>query len=88
MEQSSEPIAALDIRAGVKGADAETVAAAGKRLEVIDATNVAVGLSKHTPHLESPEVSRDIHDVLAGAFPPRYGVRPAAQAGYWEMIPS
>ncbi|MBM2812777.1 MAG: hypothetical protein HW416_3536 [Chloroflexi bacterium] len=77
------------IRAGRAGASAASVATAGERLEVIDASNVAAGLSRHAPHIDSPEVIRDIHDVLEGTPPlNRFGVRKAAQAGYWEIVPS
>lgn len=77
------------VRAGVAGASAASVSAAGSRLEVIDASGVAAGLSRHAPHLDSPEVIRDIHDVLQGTSPlARFGVRKASQLGYWEIVPN
>jgi hypothetical protein len=74
------------IRAGRSGASSASVSAAGDRLEVIDASKVAAGLSRHAPHLDSPEVIRDIHDVLEGkSASQRFGVRPLPTTGYWEM---
>lgn len=56
-----------------------------ERLEVINASAVARGLMKHAPHIDSIEVIRDIHDVLNGQLPPRFGIREADTVGYWEM---
>ncbi len=78
---------ASGIRAGRAGVHIDSEVA--ERLEVIDATAVARGLSRHAPHVESPEVIRDIHDVIEGTPPQkRFGVRKKKDPGYWEMIPS
>lgn len=76
------------IRAGLAGASAASLTAAGDRLEVIDASSVAASLSRHAPHLDSPEVIRDIRDVLEGTpAVNRFGLQETGQTGYWEMIP-
>ena len=73
-------------RAGQTGIDvAQLDAEFKKRLEVINASAVARGLMKHAPHIDSIEVIRDIHDVLNGHMPPRFGIREADTVGYWEM---
>jgi esterase/lipase superfamily enzyme len=37
-----------------------------ERMELIDATLVSEGLSKHAPHIDAPEVVNDIYDLLKG----------------------
>jgi hypothetical protein len=77
------------IRVGRAGTTFASIEVARNRLEVIDVSKVATGFSRHSPHIESPEVIRDIHDMLDGASAPsRFSVRKAALEGYWEMIPS
>ena len=78
------------IRAGRDGLPtaSETRSLTG-RLEVIDASLVAKGLSKHAPHIESPEVIGDIYDLLRDMKPAdRFNLRMIdSSSGRWQMVP-
>jgi esterase/lipase superfamily enzyme len=70
----------------------QTIGAPGiiDQFEVIDASRVARGLSKHAPHLESPEVISDIYHLLCGMKPnDRFHLRLVdARLGRWQVMPS
>ena len=60
------------------------------RVEVIDASRIAKGLAKHTPHLDCPEVMSDIYHLLRGMKPhERFHLRPLdVCARCWQITPS
>ncbi len=76
-----------DIRAGRAGIAIEKIdAELADRIEVIDASSVAAGFTKHAPHIESAPVIRDIHDLLEGKpAKSRFNIQKAKTVGYWEM---
>jgi esterase/lipase superfamily enzyme len=56
-------------RVGRAGLNARDVRAEwSDKLELIDASLVSRGLSRHAPHIEAPEVISDIHHLLRGAI--------------------
>lgn len=77
------------IRAGQAGVVANGPSQTPDRLEVIDASLVAAGLSKHAPHVEASEVISDIHHLLRGIKPEnRFNLRDnGAGTGHWEVVP-
>jgi len=78
------------IRAGQRGLTSKTDGTGPmNRVEVIDASRVARGLSRHSPHLESPEVISDIYHLLRGMKPnERFHLRQVdGRSGHWEMVP-
>ena len=57
-------------------------------IEVIDASQVAMGLSKHAPHIESPEVMNDIYHLLRGENPSQrfYLKMTDRESRRWQMV--
>ena len=76
-------------RLGKEGVPIETLERnSWDRIQVIDASLVARGLSKHAPHLESPEVISDIYHLLRGMKPrERFHLR-HLNTGNWQMMPA
>jgi esterase/lipase superfamily enzyme len=71
-------------RAGMRPEEVEGYVA--ERLEIVDATAVAVGLMRHAPHIESAEVITDLYYLFQGQAPQaRHGLR-AVSAARWSIV--
>ncbi len=70
------------VRAGQKGVRPEELdSCTADRLEIVDATSVASGWTKHAPHIESAEVVSDLYYLFQGHAPEkRHGLRPVSAA--------
>lgn len=71
-------------RAGQTGVEVSNDMAS---IEVIDASNVARGLMKHSPHVDVAEVIYDIRDVLEGRSAQQRGLISGATHGAWKVKP-
>jgi esterase/lipase superfamily enzyme len=56
------------------------------QLEIIDATRVAAGVTRHAPHIDSPDVISDLYYLFQGQkAEQRYGLRPLS-GSRWELV--
>lgn len=77
------------VRAGQKGIPTEDLdRKTAERLEIIDASSVAQGWSRHAPHLESAEVIDDLYYLFKGLGPSeRHNLHPVSPA-HWKIVPT
>ena len=74
------------VRAGRQGVRPEKLDAdTAKRLEIIDATDVSVGLMRHAPHIESAEVITDLHYLFLGQPPEERFLLRKVSAARWTI---
>lgn len=73
-------------RAGVR--PEETDFATARKMQIIDATAVAGGWTRHAPHIESDEVAKDLHSLFKGQSPEKREGLKAAGDSRWSIHPS
>ncbi|WEJ98473.1 MAG: alpha/beta hydrolase [Candidatus Sphingomonas phytovorans] len=54
-------------------------------IEVVDASRVAVGWTRHAPHVDAIQVIYDIRDVIEGKPPLKRGLIPCPGVGCWSI---
>lgn len=72
-------------RAGQVGVQVPRQVADSADVEVVDASRVAVGWTKHAPHVDAIEVIHDIRDVIEGKPPLKRGLIPCSGVGCWSI---
>lgn len=73
-------------RAGRKGLETSMAKSLPAMVEIVDASQVASGLVRHSPHVDSAEVIGDIRSLLEGKGPEsRQYLSPTAQPNRWQL---